>query len=128
MKTIICGGRDYIFTMEDRAWLDAMRVSLPITGVFSGEAKGADTCGRNWAMDNRISVTLFPADWAKHGKAAGPIRNQQMADYADACIAFPGGAGTGDMVTRAFRKGLKVIMPYPEHRQRHLDSGEPLFP
>ncbi len=43
-----------------------------------------------------------------NGKAAGPIRNQEMADYADALIAFPGQSGTYDTIRRATRKGLVV--------------------
>lgn len=50
-----------------------------------------------------------PADWSTHGKAAGPIRNQQMADArADLCLAFPGGKGISDMVRRAERAGIPV--------------------
>jgi len=52
-----------------------------------------------------------PADWERHGRAAGPIRNQEMADAgADLCIAFPYGIGKGtyDMIERARKAGIPV--------------------
>lgn len=54
------------------------------------------------------------ADWKKHKKAAGPIRNQLMLDseieHIEECllVAFPGGKGTADMVRRAMRFGIEV--------------------
>lgn len=53
----------------------------------------------------------FPADWVTLGKAAGPIRNQQMLDEAkpDWVVAFPGGNGTADMVRRARKAGVKIV-------------------
>ncbi|WP_179429111.1 hypothetical protein [Spelaeicoccus albus] len=36
-----------------------------------------------------LSVEVFPGDWSKYGKKAGPIRNQQMADLgAELAPAF----------------------------------------
>ena len=51
------------------------------------------------------------ADWAKHGRKAGPIRNQRMIDEGrpDLVVAFPGGTGTADMVERARVAGIRVI-------------------
>jgi acyl-CoA synthetase (NDP forming) len=55
-------------------------------------------------------VTSFPANWKKHGKSAGPIRNQLMLDVGkpDLVIAFPGGSGTADMIRRARKAGVPV--------------------
>lgn len=50
----------------------------------------------------------FKSDWEKHGKAAGPIRNKKMAEYADAVILFPGGKGTASMKKEAERAGIIV--------------------
>jgi predicted Rossmann-fold nucleotide-binding protein len=110
MKTIICGGRDYAFTVEDKMWLNDLAASIPITTVVSGCASGADTQGHLWAVRNHIPVKQFPAEWNKHGRKAGPMRNAVMANYAEVCIAFPGGRGTADMIARATAKGLRVIV------------------
>lgn len=105
-RVIIAGGRDYRFTDEDRRFLDSMNKGLRITEVVSGGAKGADSEGEAWAESRSIPVKRFPADWKTHGKAAGPIRNRQMAEYADTLITFPGGRGTKNMIEEAIRAGI----------------------
>jgi len=112
MKTIIAGGRDYIFTREDIDKLHQLRKKLPITEVVGGGANGADLCGKTFAKVNHIPYKEFKARWGCYGKSAGPIRNKQMAEYADALIAFPGGRGTEDMIRQAKEKGLKIINPH----------------
>lgn len=106
MKLIIAGGRAYTFTPQDFARLDAL---LPeVDEVVSGGATGADACGEMWAASHGIPVKCFPADWQKHGRAAGPIRNRTMSLYADAVVLFPGGRGTADMARQARAAGLKI--------------------
>lgn len=108
MKVIIAGGRTYVLTEDDIAGLDWLRIDLPIQEVVCGCASGADSEGRIWADSRDIPIREFPPDWNKHGRAAGPIRNGQMAAYADALVAFPGGRGTADMVKQAGDHGLLV--------------------
>ena len=80
------------------------------TVVISGTASGADRLGEAWAAKSGVPCERFPADWNRHGKAAGPIRNEQMADHAEALIALWDGAsrGTAHMINAANRKGLRV--------------------
>jgi hypothetical protein len=85
--------------------------------ILSGGAKGADSLGEKWARENEISCKVFPADWDKHGKAAGPIRNKQMAEYADALILFWDGKSRGSkhMLDTAKELGLKTkVIMYEE--------------
>lgn len=110
MKTIICGGRDYKFTPEDIMFLGDMAVSLPITEVVQGGASGADCEAKFWAIHSGIKTAEFRADWKAHGKAAGPMRNAQMARYGEFLIAFPGGRGTADMIRQAKARGLTVCV------------------
>ncbi len=105
MKLIIAGGRNYVFTEDDIAFLN----SLPSVGeVVSGGASGADKHGEAWAKANGIPVKSFPALWQEYGKFAGPKRNNEMARYADAVVLFPGGAGTKSMARFATREGLMI--------------------
>lgn len=108
MKVIIAGGRNHRWSAQDRETLDRYWKSLPITEVVSGSAPGADTRGIEWAKAKGIPYTEFPANWNKHGRAAGPIRNEQMAKYADALIVFMrfAGSGTRSMIRIARRNNI----------------------
>jgi hypothetical protein len=105
MKTIISGGRDYQLTEDDYYRL----AEINITEVVSGCARGADIGGELYATNMKLPIKRFPADWGRHHVAAGPIRNKAMAEYADACVVFPGGKGTDNMFEQATKKGLIVF-------------------
>ena len=87
MKVIIAGSRHML---EDYDLLEAgiNATSWHFSEVVCGLALGADTWGKKWAEHRGIPVAEFPADWKKYGRAAGPIRNKQMAEYANAAIVF----------------------------------------
>lgn len=108
MKLIIAGGRDYQFTQSDFDLLDGLRLKHPVEEVVSGGATGADSGGEDWAKSREIPVKGFPADWKTYGKAAGPMRNQAMASYADAVALFPGGKGTASMYRIAKATGIEI--------------------
>jgi hypothetical protein len=86
MRVIIAGSR----TITDPKVIEeAVAASgFVITEVVCGGANGADTLGKDWAVLRGIPVKMFPADWDTYGKAAGPIRNAQMAEYADQAICI----------------------------------------
>lgn len=110
-RVLVCGGRDYADVDTLYRVLDASHKAKPIGVVISGMARGADSMAAAWADERGIQVAPFPADWKANGKAAGPLRNQQMLDEGkpDIVIAFPGGAGTKDMARRARKAGLVVL-------------------
>jgi hypothetical protein len=107
MKVIIAGSRNF---NDYGVLLDTIEGSgFDITEVVSGGAPGVDALGERWAADNRLPVKRFLPAWAKHGRAAGPIRNAQMAQYADALVAVlwdKGSKGTENMIKQA--KGLDL--------------------
>lgn len=113
MIVIIAGGRDYQMTDASHRWLD----SMPIEGVVSGGAPGADRGAEAWARLRGIPVAVFKADWNEHGSAAGPIRNQKMANFLvqypnRAVLLFPGGRGTNSMRGIANKMGI-TVMEFP---------------
>lgn len=118
MKTIIAGSR-YI-TSAAVVYQVIEQSGFEITEVVSGCALGVDTIGELYAHDNGIPVRSYPADWATHGKAAGPIRNKEMAANAEQLIAIWDGnmlgSGTKNMIEEAFKKSLRIyvriIKPY----------------
>lgn len=115
MKLIIAGGRHYLLTDADRAFLDTLRAE--VSEVVSGGATGADLGGELWAGAHGIAIKRITPDWRKHGRAAGPIRNEDMAKYADAVALFPGGKGTASMARLAEQYGLVI------HDRRNLGGG-----
>lgn len=113
MRVIVCGGRDYGLDPIERAHingcLDDFHGQHPITFLWHGNAAGVDRIAGTWGQLHNVRVTAVPAEWAKHGKRAGPIRNQNMLGQGiHAVIAFPGGRGTADMVHRAEKAGVPV--------------------
>ena len=110
MKVIIAGGRDFTPETEHWDYLEDFIEHNLVSMIVSGGAKGADAFGEQFAFEFDLGLAYFPADWDTHGKSAGYIRNAEMADYADALIAFPGGKGTANMIEVATRKGLEVFV------------------
>lgn len=111
MKVIIAGSRSIT---DPREVAQAIRASgFEITEVVSGGARrGVDRIGERWADLWCIPKKTMPANWKALGKAAGIIRNRQMADYAEGLIAVWDGTsrGTADMIKVATSKGLKVFV------------------
>lgn len=112
MIVLVCGGRNYADRIHLWDVLEAFETLFgPIAQLIHGGARGADRLAGEWATLRHIPVRQFPAQWDKNGRAAGPLRNQQMLDEGkpDIVVAFPGGAGTADMVRRAHAADIKVI-------------------
>lgn len=112
MRTIIAGSRD----IDTYIWLEAAIAASgfgdQISTVISGGAKGVDSLGEWYAIQYGIPLEIHKADWAKYGRGAGPIRNQEMAEIADALIALWDGEsrGTADMINKARLHNLKVYV------------------
>lgn len=136
MRILVCGGRDFGWKVVDRCKvineeeiaflkrsldeLAAKHSSLYVEDdnwlpmditIITGGAPGADCWAFEWAVVNWADSREFPADWKKHGRAAGPIRNSQMLveGKPDLVVAFPGGVGTADMVKKAKRAKIPTI-------------------
>lgn len=108
MKVLICGGRYY----DNWVAMEECLENFAITELVHGGASGADTLADNYAQSRYIGTIVYKADWDKHGRAAGPIRNKQMLDEnpdIEYVIAFPGGHGTANMVKQARERGVKVL-------------------
>lgn len=113
MRILVCGGRD--FNSPITAWraLDLLHEDRGIDVLIEGDAPGADRIAGAWARRHDIENLKFRAKWKTFGRAAGPIRNQQMLEEGrpELVVAFPGGRGTADMVERAEGAGIEVYYP-----------------
>lgn len=110
MRLLVCGGRDFKDLPFLDQELDRLHAERRVKHVITGCAPGADLMAQFWAGANEIPVDVYVADWKKHGRAAGPIRNQRMLDEGrpDLVVAFPGGRGTADMTKRAKAAGVAI--------------------
>lgn len=113
MRVLVCGSRTFEDTDLLYNTLDRLHKVNPFDVIIEGDAKGADRMAGYWARKNKVDNLKFPAQWDKYGRAAGPIRNQQMLDEGkpDVVIAFPVGEarGTRHMMKIAKEAGVEVI-------------------
>lgn len=112
-KVIIAGSRGFsnykLLREKCNKFLREKRKECNII-IVSGHARGADSLGEKYAQDEGFDLEIYPAQWKKFGKAAGFRRNEQMADVADALIAFWNGKshGTKHMIDIMKEKNLLV--------------------
>lgn len=112
-KIIIAGGRDFmdynLLKEKTNKILQEKKVTHKIV-IISGCARGADTLGLRYASENAFDVEKYPSDWDKYGKKAGYVRNVEMAENADALIAFWDGKskGTKHMIDIATERNLPI--------------------
>lgn len=124
-RAIICGGRDRSEAIWIFAELDKLHEKRRFTLIVEGGQRsyetergkktcvgGADYWANRWALSRCVETVTVAARWAELGDRAGPIRNQAMLDEfkpIELVVAFPGGAGTADMVRKAHAAGIEVV-------------------
>ncbi len=110
-RVIIAGSRDFNNYELLKSTMDRLLINIKSQiYVVSGAARGADLLGERYAKERGYIVHRFPADWNTYGKAAGFVRNEEMAQNADALVAFWDGLshGTQHMIKIAERYKLKI--------------------
>lgn len=123
-RVLVCGGRDYGTRTTEEGYtvintaevenlnttLDSLKTEFTDLVIIQGEARGADTLAKDWALRNKVMTLSFPANWKQYGKSAGYRRNTQMLEEGkpDIVIAFPGGRGTEMMCEIAETAGITV--------------------
>jgi hypothetical protein len=110
LRVLVCGGRDY----KNKDWVYEVldEINDEIALIITGAAEGADTFGLDWAFDRNVKWKAFTPFWHRDGKMRAPIiRNQRMIDEGkpDLVIAFPGGNGTEDMVSKTKKARIPMI-------------------
>jgi hypothetical protein len=122
-RVIVCGSRDW---QDSRRIRDRLLFLPEHATIVHGDARGADSIADGWAKISGFAIEPHPADWERHGKRAGPIRNEEMAALgADICIAFWDGTSTGtaDMLKRAEAHGIPTEVVAPETAKAAADRA-----
>lgn len=115
MKIVVGGCRDFFDYSLISSHLDALLEGYPSTDTIvflSGHCSGVDQLTERYAAEHCYSVMLFPAEWNRYGRAAGPIRNKSMVEIADHIVAFWDGhsRGTASLIRLARKSGKPVTI------------------
>lgn len=119
-RIVICGGRHFNDYEQLKTtitnFLKQRKIEIENVEIVSGHCQGADMLGEQYAKEYGLNLTIFPADWQRYKRKAGPIRNKQMIEYImqtenKAVIAFvsENSKGTKQTVLLAKRAGIFVI-------------------
>ena len=120
LHILVCGGRHFTNYTLLCDILDNVIGDIKEVEIVSGHCQGADMLGEKYAQEHEIDVKIFPADWEKYGRKAGPIRNKQMVDYITSfdnriVVAFTNEntIGTRNTITLAKKANISVVeIPY----------------
>ncbi len=97
-RVVIAGCRDYTKYNEAKEYIDYCLCNIRKENeiiIISGGARGADAIGEQYAKENGFRVEIYPAQWKKYGRSAGPKRNEEMAKICDCVICFWDGKSRG---------------------------------
>lgn len=117
---MICGGRDFsnkeLCFSSIQKFIEEENLDYSQIIILEGECPtGADSFAKEFAILHNILFEKYPADWKKYGKAAGPIRNKEMVNNCDCCLAFWNykSKGTKSSIDYCKQSNKKVrIIPY----------------
>ncbi len=127
LRVLVCGDRNW----TDREVIKRQLVKLPPhTVIIEGEAEGADLLARSVAEEIGFTVEPYPANWARYGRGAGPVRNRQMLDEGQPhlVLAFHDNIqeskGTADMVKQAAKRGIETLIISHKKKDNHDHSRQ----
>lgn len=113
MNILIAGSRDFKNLNWVKDYLYFLVEGYNDLSIISGGAPGVDSIAEQYAHENDIPYKIYLADWEKHGKKAGPIRNEEMVKVADKVVCFWDGKSKGTKTTidyaLKYKKDLEVI-------------------
>lgn len=116
MKTIGIVGSRRRNTLNDESLVKDKFFEIYQEGdqiVSGGCWAGGDKFAENIARDNDIDIIIHKADWARHGRIAGFLRNTTIAEDCDvliACVSEDRTGGTEDTIKKAVKLGKKIIL------------------
>ena len=127
MRLAVVGTRTFERADLVDTHLDRWRETHADLVVVSGGAMGADRLAASYAKRHNLPLIQYRADWARHGRRAGALRNKQIVDNADAVIAFWDEQSPGTRITldMAARSGIPATVITPEGVEYAFDPASP---
>lgn len=112
MKLAVVGSRGFDNFEILTVVIDELRTLYDIDTIVSGGANGADKLAEFYADFHNLNLIVFPADWNKHGKQAGFLRNIEIWDNSDLGVAFWDGVskGTAHSLTLSAKQNKKLFI------------------
>ena len=112
MRIVVSGSRTIT---DEKAVEGILRQYISVKDeVITGGARGVDQIAHDFAHRYFNDTIVFEADWDKHGKAAGPIRNAAMMEDADILVAIWDGEsrGTKSAIDEARKRRVETHIHY----------------
>ena len=99
MNVAIVGSREFDNYLFFKNEVDKILLNINVREIISGGARGVDTLAIKYAREREIPYRVFYPQWETLGKKAGIIRNIDIVDSSDLCIAFWNGLSRGTYFT-----------------------------
>ena len=112
-RIIVAGGRDFKDEKYLNDSLDSLLTEYIDIEIVSDCTKVAAKLAEEYAKRLGLALKVFPADWKRYGRAAGPIRNREMLSYImegnPVVAAFWDGQskGTKNMIDQARKEDVE---------------------
>lgn len=117
-RLLVCGSRgitdkDWIFSQIESYWYEHLACYSDLI-MIEGAARGVDLIAKAYAVENNWKVEEYPADWEKHGRGAGYIRNDIMVKAADEVLILWDGESRGTKndidLCKKYNKPHKIVL------------------
>ncbi|MBQ2676529.1 MAG: DUF2493 domain-containing protein [Clostridia bacterium] len=115
-RIVVGGCRDYnnYFVFKEFMAECLSKINSENIIILSGHCSGVDQMAEKYAQEHKLPLEIYPAEWGKYGRAAGPKRNQIMVENAEIVIAFwdRKSKGTKNLISCAEKSGKKKYIKY----------------
>jgi hypothetical protein len=111
MKIAVIGSRSFGNQILLEKELESIKNQIDV--IISGGAMGADQLAEKWAINKNIPTLIIKPNWSEFGRSAGIVRNKQIIESCDMCIAFWDGISKGTFssinLCEKMGKNIKII-------------------
>ena len=105
------GGKDFGDVTAIWRSLDSIKIKYDDMVLLHGGGPGAEKIAASWAEKNGVHQVVCKPNWDRDGKAAPFRRNDVLLNFLPkGLVAFPGSGITNNMVDKARKIGIPVLL------------------